>query len=104
MKVGTNLNAINNIGTMQQVSANNVANTLTPGFKASRAVQNGDTVTISQEARHAAIDSNGRPMSTTDLGQEMVRMTANKASLNANVKAIRTQSEMDQALLSIIGK
>lgn len=101
MKADANLQALNNIGIMEQVSANNVANALTPGFKASRAVQSGDRVTISQEARNAAIDTNGQPMSTTNLGEEMVNMISNENSFAANIKTIQTQNEMETALLSI---
>jgi flagellar basal body rod protein FlgG len=96
-----NLKALNNIGIMQQVSANNVANALTTGFKASRTTQTGDRVTISQEARNAGIDMNGQPLSNTDLGEEMVQMTKNEVMFKANINAIQTQNEMDAALLSI---
>lgn len=96
-----NLQALNNIGIMQQVSANNVANALSTGYKAKRAIQTGDRVTISQEARNAAIDTNGQPMSTTNLGEEMVHMIENENSFTANVKAVQTEGEMDAALLSI---
>lgn len=101
MKTDASLQALKNIGIMQQVSANNVANALTTGFKASRTTQSGDRVTISQEARNAGIDMNGRPTSTTNLGEEMVQMTKNEVMFKANINAIQTQNEMDAALLSI---
>lgn len=101
MNVDTNLRSINNIGITQQVSANNIANTQSNGFQASRVVQTTDKVTISQEARLAAQNSMGEPMSTTNVAQDIVKMTANESFLSANVKAIQTQDQMDQALFSI---
>ena len=101
MKVSSNLNALNNISKMHDVSANNIANVNSNGFKASRAVQTGDSVQISVEAREAAKNSLGEEMSTTDVGQDMVQMSVNQHSLEANVKAIQTQSEMEKALMEI---
>jgi len=101
MNVDANLRSINNIGITQQVSANNIANTQSNGFQASRVVQTTDKVTISQEARLAAQNSMGESMSTTNVPQDIVKMTANESFLSANVKAIQTQDQMDQALFSI---
>lgn len=101
MNVDANLKSINNIGITQQVSANNIANAQSNGFQASRVVQTTDKVTISPEARLAAQNSAGEPMSTTNVPQDIVQMTANESFLSANVKAIQTQDQMDQALFSI---
>ena len=101
MNVDANLRSINNIATTQQVSANNIANAQTNDFQASRVVQTTDKVTISPEARIAAQNSSGETMSTTDVAQDVVQMTVNEQSLSANVKAIQTQDQMDQALFSI---
>jgi len=87
MNVNANLKAINHIATSQQVSANNIANSQSNNFQASRVVQTTDKVSISPEARIAA--------------QDMVQMTINESGLSANVKAIQTQDQMDQALFSL---
>jgi len=64
-------------------------------------IQNGDMVTISQEARSAARNTAGAEMSTTAPAQDIVSMTINQTSLEANVKAIQTQDDMNKALLAI---
>ncbi|MDQ6956441.1 MAG: hypothetical protein Q9M21_04520 [Mariprofundaceae bacterium] len=101
MNVDANLKSINNIAITQQVSANNVANAQSNDFQASRVVQGADKITISPEARLAAQNSAGETMSTTDIAQDVVQMTMNESFLSANVKAIQTQDQMDQALFSI---
>ena len=40
-------------------------------------------------------------MSTTAPAQDIVSMTINQTSLEANVKAIQTQDDMNKALLAI---
>jgi len=101
MNVDANLRSINNIATTQQVSANNIANAQTNDFQASRVVQTTDKVSISPEARIAAQNSAGETLSTTNVAQDIVQMSANETFLSANVKAIQTQDQMDQALFSI---
>ncbi|MDQ6993599.1 MAG: hypothetical protein Q9M31_08990 [Mariprofundus sp.] len=101
MQVNANISAMKNAITMQEVSANNIANVQTNGFKASRVVQSGDRIQISPEARAAIENSAGEKMSTTDLGQDMVKMSSNKITLQANVAAIRTQADMQQALMDM---
>jgi len=101
MQVSANINAITNISTAQEVAANNIANINTDGFKASTVVQGTDKVTISQAARAAAQNANGEELSTTDAAQDMVTMEINETSLNANVKAIQTQDEMNKALMGL---
>ncbi|MDX8412551.1 MAG: hypothetical protein R8J85_00545 [Mariprofundales bacterium] len=102
MKVNANLQAMSNITTTQQVSANNVANMLTNGFKASRVQQMGDTITISQETRNAiqkneAASASSAP-STSNIEQDLLQMRNNEVALSANVTAIKTQSEIYKAL------
>ncbi len=101
MKVSANLNALQNIAKIQDVAANNIANVNTNGYKASRAVQTGDSVQISVAARQAAENSVGEEMSTTEAAQDMVQMTVNQRSLEANVAAIKTQDDMQKALLEL---
>jgi len=101
MQVKANLNAINNISKMQEVAANNVANVNSNGFKASRAVQSGDTLQISPEARAAMQSVAGEELSTADPAQDMVKMSMHTSSLAANLTAIQTQDEMNRTLLDI---
>jgi len=96
MKVNANLQAMSNITTTQQVAANNVANVLTTGFKASRTVQTGDRVSISQATRNAiqkAIQTNeSATASTTNIEQNLLQMRQNEVALSANITAIKTQN------------
>lgn len=101
MKVDGNIQALRNIGTRQQVSANNLANVNSDGFKASRTVQQGDSVSISPEARAATLNANGEALSNSDIGSEMVNMSIYGAAFSANINAIQTQDEMAEALLNL---
>ena len=101
MPINANIAAINNAFKTQEVTANNIANVNSNDFKASRAVQSGDQLNISVEARAAMQNSKGESMSTTDPAQDMVQMSVNQRSLEANVVAIQTQDEMQKALLAM---
>lgn len=101
MNINANLRAISDIGTAQQVSANNVANSQTNNFEASRVVQHADKVTISKEARIAAQNPAGENLSTSNVARDIVHMTANETYLAANVKVINAQDQMDQALFTL---
>jgi len=101
MNVDANLKSISNIGISQQVSTNNIVNAQSNDFQANRVVQSADKVSISPEARLAAQNNAGENMSTTDVAQDIVQTTINEATLSANIKAIQTQDQMDQALFSI---
>jgi len=103
MQVNANITSIYNISKAQEVSANNIANVNTDGFKASKAIQHGDTVTISQDARTAVTNATGIAMSTTAPAQDIISMTINQTALEANIKAIQTQDDMSKALLTIKG-
>jgi len=101
MNVDTSIRAINNIATTQQVSANNIANSQTNDFQASRVVQTTDKITISPEARLASQNNTGENMSTTNVAKGILQMTVNESYLAANVKAINAQDQMDQALFTL---
>jgi len=102
MKVNANLQAMSNITTTQQVSANNIANVLTNGFKASQVRQTGDTITISQETRNAIQKNEAASASTlastSNLEQDLLQMRKNQVAFSANVTAIKTQNEIYKAL------
>ena len=101
MQINANLSALNAIAKKQEVSTNNIANISTDGFKASKAVQTGDQVKISPEARAANLNANGDELSTTEPTEYFVQMTINQNTHEANIVAIQTQSDMDKALLEI---
>jgi len=101
MNVDASIRAINNITTTQQVSANNIANSQTNDFQASRVVQTTDKITISPEARLASQNNTGENMSTTNVAKGILQMTVNESYLAANVKTINAQDQMDQALFTL---
>lgn len=101
MQVDGNIKALQNISKMQEVATNNIANASTDGFTASTAQQSGDRLTISPDARLAAMNSAGEKMSNSDPAQDMAKMVMNKNSFAANVQAIQIQEEMNQALLKL---
>jgi len=98
MKVNATLQAMSNITTMQEVSANNIANVLTQGFKASRTTQEGDKVTISQATRDAILKNEAATASTTRVEDALIQTSMNEVALAANITAIKTQTEIYQAL------
>lgn len=104
----TNLSALSALGTAQQVSANNLANVNTDGFKASTvALESGPE---GQGVQVAAVlqSTNAGPMigvvegSNTDIGTEMVGMMKTGHAFSANVAAIRVSEEMTGHLLDMI--
>ncbi|MDX8388233.1 MAG: flagellar basal body protein [Ghiorsea sp.] len=97
MQVSANIGSIQRIALSQEVSANNIANVNTNNFKASKT----DQLNISSEARSAALNSTGKEMSTTEPVQDIVQMTMNATSLEANIKAIQTQADMLQVVMNI---
>jgi len=101
MNVDVNIRAINNIATTRQVSANNIANSQTNNFQASRVVQTTDKITINPEARLASQKNTGENMSTTNAAKGILQMTANKSYLAANVKTIHAQDQLDQTLFTL---
>jgi len=104
----TNLSALSALGTTQQVSANNIANVNTDGFKASTVGL--ETGPEGQGVRVGSIQetTNGGPivgdveLSNTDLGTEMVGMMTTGHAFSANVAAVRTSEEMTGHLLNMI--
>jgi flagellar basal body rod protein FlgG len=97
MQINQNISALKNISLAQEVSANNIANVNSNGFKASKT----DQLHISPEARAASLNSAGQQMSTTEPVQDIVQMTINATSFEANVKAIQTQGDMLKAVMDI---
>lgn len=103
-----NISALSAMGTAQEVSANNIANVNTDGFKASSVtLESGPE---GQGVRVGAINesTNSGPivdnveLSNTDLGTEMVDMMTTSRAFSANVAAVRASEEMTGHLLNMI--
>ncbi len=109
------LSALSAFQKKMDVTANNVANVNTDGFKKSRttmqqagnggvtaSIQQIDTPGIIRETIHnegiEEVES-----SNVDLAEELPEMISTKASYGANIKTVQTQDEMLGSLLDIIG-
>jgi flagellar basal-body rod protein FlgC len=103
-----NLSALSALGTVQQVSANNIANVNTDGFEASRvALESGPEgqgveVGAILQSTNAGAMVDGVEASNTDIGTEMVGMMKTSHAFSANVAAIRVSEEMTGHLLDMI--
>lgn len=112
MMYDTSIQALSALGVTAAVTANNVANMATPGFKASRVDLSsgpGD-----QGVQVAAIipDTEPGPLvptggqrvegSTTDLVRELTTLMGTETAYGANVAVIRTGQDMAGAILDLI--
>lgn len=103
-----NLSAMDSLSTVQQVSANNVANVSTEGFKASsvslESGPDGQGVRVGaiNESSNASPEVDGVEMSNTDIGTEMVDMMTTGHAFSANVAAVRASEEMTGHLLNMV--
>lgn len=110
------LSALNAIQTRTQVTANNVANVNTDGFKKSRATlieadqQGGVTTHIEQMATPGPMvyeqTEQGETLvekSNVELTEELPRMMIDRRAYQANIKTIQAQDEMLGSLLDIKG-
>lgn len=104
----TNLSALSAMGVAQQVSANNIANVNTDGFKASSVAletgpqDQGVRVGAIRESSNSGPVVGGVELSNTDIATEMVNMTVTGHAFSANVAAIRASEEMTGHLLNMI--
>ncbi len=89
------ITAIRAASTGLAVSANNVANILTPDFKASRSINHEAITQNGTEAYVAQADSE------PDLGTEMVDQLVTLRYAQANGKVIKTQSQMMGTILDM---
>jgi flagellar basal-body rod protein FlgC len=96
------------------VTANNIANVNTDGFKKSRAVlQEGDpsgvVVTLSRVNTPGSpipsMDGSGeiRESSNVDLAEEIVDLQTTKYGFQANLKTLKAEDEILGSLLDILG-
>lgn len=104
----TNLSALSALSTVQEVSANNIANVNTDGFKASSVLL--ETGPEGQGVNVGAIQESTAPgtvigdveTSNTDIGREMVDMITTSHAFSANAAAIRTSEQMTGHLLNMV--
>jgi flagellar hook protein FlgE len=112
--ISSSLTALTAFGTKLHVTANNVANANTKGFKYSRVtpvegVPQGVRAVVERigsPGPQVPVESSQGPaieeLSTVDLGQEMADMILSQRAFEANVHALRTQDEAVGTLLDII--
>lgn len=104
----SNLSALTAMSTRQEVTANNIANVNTDGFKSSSVAletgPGGQGVRVSaiQESSAPGAVVNGIETSNTDLAGEMVDMITTGHAFSANAVAIRASEEMTGHLLNMI--
>ena len=112
--VNTNVSALQAFSRQVQVSANNVANSLSDDFKASRARnvegKNGQVATVISKDESqgpmvenpTATDGSLKELSNTDIATEMVQQISAQRGFEANTKPIQTWDEAVGALLDVI--
>ena len=106
------LSAINAFGTKMDVTANNIANVKSEGFKKSRAAlqeaNHGVTVSISRVNTPGdpvpAGDGTGKmtESSNVDVAEEIVNLKTTKNGFEANLKTIKAEDQMLGSLFDIM--
>jgi flagellar basal-body rod protein FlgC len=103
-----NVSALSALSTVQEVTANNIANVNTDGFKASAvSLESGpgdqgvEVASITQSTTPGSM-LNGVETSNTDIGREMVDMITTSRAFEANTTFIRASEEMTGHLLNMI--
>jgi len=86
--------ALQAFSTAQQITANNVANLNTDGFKASRA-------TFQENGASGVNASASRTTDTVDFSREVTNMISNTQGFKANIKVLQAADEMSKELLNI---
>ena len=112
MNIGSNLSALNAFSTKMNVTANNVANVGTDGYKSSSVtIEGGQGQTVkpsivkdnspgpmvpSQTAQNGVKEA-----SNVDLVKEMTQLPPTQMGYNANMKMIQTNYQMQGTLLNM---
>lgn len=103
-----NISALTALSTVQEVTANNIANVNTDGFKASSVNlasgpgdQGVEVASITESTTPGAM-VNGVETSNTDIGREMVDMITTGRAFEANTTFVRAAEEMTGHLLNMI--
>lgn len=113
MNIGSSLSALNAFRVRMNVTANNVANVVTDGFKSSRVVmENGPGQTV---GANVVPDNSPGPMildlsavegvrelSHVNLVTEMTQMIITRHGYDANLKVIESNLEMQGNLIDMV--
>lgn len=105
------LSALRSFGKKMDVTANNIANADTDGFKKSQAVleeanPSGVTVSISKVNTPGAMilsEEALRETSNVSLDEELINLKTTKHAYNANLKMMKAEDERLGTLLDSIG-
>ena len=112
LSVNNNMSALHALSNKQSITANNIANSETQGFKKS--------ITILEEGLNGSVSATNQPvntpgtmihqpdgsleeMSNVDLIQESTNMITTKHAYEANLKALNISTSMDDTVLDLIG-
>ena len=112
--LNTAISALDAYGKKLDVTANNIANLNTDGFKKSRATfEDGDSsgvvVSISKvNTPGSPVPSEGgtgkpRESSNVDLAEEIVNLQTTKHGFEANLKTVKAEGQMLGSLFDIVG-
>ena len=88
------MSALHAFGTGQQVTANNLANVNTDGFKASK-------VEFRDNGAAGVAVSVSRTEDTVDISREATSLISNASGFKANLTTIKTADEMAKELFSL---
>ena len=112
LSINNNISALNALATKHGVTSNNVANIDSLEFKKLTAIleegQTGTVTTKIQTVNTPGVminqpDGSMQELSNVDLGQELASMIPTKRGYEANLKALQTNSEMEDTVLDLIG-
>ncbi|WP_321366448.1 flagellar basal body rod C-terminal domain-containing protein [uncultured Desulfuromusa sp.] len=112
LSVNNSISALNALSTKQNVTANNIANSETKGFKKSTAVLE-ESSTGAVNSRIQTVNTPGtiipqadgtlEEMSNVDLIQETTAMITTRHAYEANLKALKISTAMEDNALDMIG-
>lgn len=112
LSINTSISALQALGTKQSVTANNIANSESAGFKKSQTIlEEGQTGAVSAKTQPVNTpgtminqpDGSQEEMSNVDLTQEVTEMIPTKHAYAANLAALKTTEEMEDTVLDLIG-
>ncbi len=112
LSINNSVSALKSFGTKQAVTANNIANSETVGFKKSTTVLeaggNGAVSAKVQPVNTPGVminqpDGSLEELSNVDPGTELTDMIPTQHGYEANIKAFKAQGEMEDTVLDLIG-
>ena len=110
--INNSISALNALSTKQSVTANNIANSETKEFKRSATVlEEGSDGSVSTKIQSVntpgtmiqQADGTLEEMSNVDLIQETTDMITTRHAYEANLKALKISTEMEDTVLDMIG-